>query len=59
MRTTHVTAEASNAVPAAIGTDFAESHALSAQMITLPVYPELGPKEQEEITRVLGQALPR
>jgi perosamine synthetase len=41
-------------VPAAVGSDFPESHALSAQMLTLPVYPELGQKERREIVRELG-----
>jgi perosamine synthetase len=46
-------------MPAAIGADFADSHALSAQMLTLPVYPELGSRELAQITRIIGQGQAR
>lgn len=40
-------------MPAAVGPEFRDSHALSAETITLPVYPELGDKERTEIQQVL------
>jgi perosamine synthetase len=41
-------------LPEAIGDEFLSSHSLSKQMITLPVYPELGRKEREGIAGALG-----
>jgi len=40
-------------IPATIGNEFVNSHRLSREEATLPVFPELGRKEREEIERLL------
>lgn len=40
-------------LPAAVGSEFVNSHKLSKQMLTLSVYPDLDQREREEIERLL------
>ncbi|OPY72913.1 MAG: TDP-4-oxo-6-deoxy-D-glucose transaminase [Syntrophorhabdus sp. PtaU1.Bin050] len=41
-------------LPWQIGKEFVNSHYLSSRTLALPVYPELGPREREEISKLLA-----
>jgi perosamine synthetase len=41
-------------LPSAVGGEFRNSHKLATEVLTLPVYPELGRKDREVIVRILS-----